>query len=180
MKIIVGISGASGAIYAKKLLQYLEKQNVTIDIIFTKYGYEVWRYELEEEPEDTIKNIKIYSNEDLFASPASGTSNYDAMVICPCSMGTIGKIANCVTDNLLTRAADVILKENKKLILVPRETPLNTIHLQNLLKLSQAGALICPAMPSFYSKPSTVNEVVDTVIQKILNLLNFDVKLIKW
>jgi 4-hydroxy-3-polyprenylbenzoate decarboxylase len=182
MKIILGITGASGAIYAQRLIKYFDENRdkfLDIEIIFTKMGQKVWQFELEKQPIAQIP-FKIYDNEDLFAAPASGSANYDAMVVCPCSMGTLGKIANGITDNLLTRSADVILKENKKLILVPREMPLNAIHINNMYNLKIAGAEICPAMPSFYSKPKNIEELVDTVIQKIFALLQINIQFFKW
>ncbi len=175
MKVVVGVTGASGAIYAKRLIEYLKKYKVDVCGIFTENAQQVWQWELEE----NLPNIKLYGNDDFMTPPASGSSDIDAMVICPCSMGSLGKIANGITDNLLTRAADVILKEKKKLILVPREMPYNLIHIENLKKISLAGGTIIAASPSFYSKPRQINELVDTVIDKILRQLELP-GLVKW
>ena len=182
MKIILGITGASGAIYAKRLIQHLEKNQEKfseLSIIFTEAGRKVWNFEVNDLKISDLP-FSVYENENLFAPMASGTAGYDTMIVCPCSMGTMAKIANGIADNLLTRSADVMLKENKNLIIVPRETPLNAIHINNMYKLTQSGAKICPAMPSFYSKPQTINSLVDTVIQKIFALAKIDIKFFDW
>ncbi len=175
MKVVVGVTGASGAIYAKRLIEYLNSFKVEVCGIFTENAKQVWQWELDEE----LPKIKLYENNDFMTAPASGSSDIDAMVICPCSMGSLGKIANGVTDNLITRAADVMLKENKKLIIVPREMPYNLIHLENLKKIYLSGGTIIAASPSFYSKPQNIDELVDTVIDKILRQLGLP-NLISW
>jgi len=180
-KIVLGITGASGSIYAQRLINLFDKNRDLFDelsIVFTDTAKKVWEHELTER----IENIpfKIYDNNNFFVSFASGSSNYNSMIICPCSIGTMSKIANSLADNLLTRAADVMLKENRKLIIVPRETPYNLIHIENMKKLILAGAKICPANPSFYSKPITINELVDTVIQKIVQLIGIDITFFQW
>ena len=179
MKIIIGITGASGSIYAKNLIEILKKENFEISLVFTENGKKVWNYELPNYPISQL-NLKIYDNNNLFAPFASGNSDYDALIIVPCSMGTLAKIANGISENLITRTADVMLKENKKLILVPREMPINIIHVENFKKILLAGGKIIPASPSFYSNPQNINDLVNTVIQKILNQLNVKTTLIKW
>lgn len=116
----------------------------------------------------------------IFAPFASGSSRFEAMVICPCSMGLLGRIANGISDDLITRAADVMLKERRKLIVVPRETPFNLIHLRNMTQLTEAGAIVCPAVPSFYSKPQTIEQLVDTVVDRIIDLIGLDVVTYRW
>jgi flavin prenyltransferase len=123
---------------------------------------------------------KVFDNKDFFAPFASGSSQYDSMIICPCSMGTLGRIAHGYADDLISRAADVMLKENKKLILLVREMPYNLVHIENFRLLALSGAIICPASPSFYSKPQSVEALVDTVIDKLLLLAGFDIKTFKW
>jgi len=171
-KILIGVTGASGSIYAKILInKILEKKQVQIGLIFSENGKKVWLYELEEDPILKYKgyqNILIYDNTNLFSEPASGSSNYDSMVIIPCTMCTIGKIANGIADNLIVRAADVFLKEKKTLILVFREMPLNYIHLKNLVEISRASGIIMPASPSFYFKPKSIEDLVCTVVDKVL------------
>ncbi len=182
MKLILGITGASGAIYAKRIIEHLNKNNDQISevaIIFTDIAKKVWEHEIDNYKINEIP-FKIYDNNNFFVSFASGSSDFDAMIICPCSMGTMGKISNSIADNLLTRTADVMLKENRKLIIVPRETPINLIHIENMKKLILAGANICPASPSFYSKPKNIDETIDTVIQKIFQLLNINLKFFEW
>lgn len=180
MKIILGITGASGAIYAQRILEKLaQDSSVDVSIVMTKDAQTVWEYELQNSDYQKA-NAKIYAIDDFFSPMASGSSNFDSMIVCPCSMGTLGKIANGIADNLLTRAADVMLKESKKLILVVRETPYNQIHLENMSKLSRAGAIILPATPSFYSRPKNIIEVIDTVVDRTLQNANIPNKAYKW
>ncbi len=182
MKIILGITGASGAIYARHIIEHLNKNRekfTELAIIFTDAGQKVWNFEITDLKISEIP-FNVFDNNNLFAPMASGTAGYDTMIVCPCSMGTMAKIANGIADNLLTRSADVMLKENKNLIIVPRETPLNAIHINNMYKLTQSGAKICPAMPSFYSKPQSIDSLVDTVIQKIFALAKIDIKFFDW
>lgn len=180
-KIIVAVTGASGSIYAKKLLETLSKieELEEIAVVFSDFGVEVMKFEGERVPE-LDKRIVIYGFDDMFAPFASGSSNYDAMVIIPCSMGTLGKVANGVSNDLIGRAADIMLKERRKLIVVVRETPLNTIHLRNMTTLSECGAIIMPASPSFYSFPKTIDELCDTVIERITQLLGLDLPRYEW
>lgn len=181
-KVIVGITGASGAIYGKLLLDKLGGLNDQVSdcgIIFSDTAREVWKYELG--PFDpAVSPFKIYDPDDFFVPPASGSAGFDVMIICPCTMGTLGRIASGISNDLLTRAADVILKERKKLILVTREMPYNLIHLTNMKLLTEAGAIICPASPSFYSMPQTTEELVMTVIEKVLSLAGFEFTGFSW
>ncbi len=193
-RLIVGITGASGAIYGKMLLerlQGLQDQIESCGIIFSENAKAVWKFEIGEDPvrvfdpdgvedPDGVNKFKVYQPDNFFAPMASGSSGYDAMIICPCTMGTLGRIASGISSDLLTRAADVMLKERKKLILVPRETPLNLIHLNNMKLLAESGALICPASPSFYSKPPSIEALVMTVIDRVLGLAGFELDTYTW
>ena len=182
-KIIIAITGASGSIYAKRLLEKLQIINNQIDVcglVFSSTVKEIWKYELEKTPDDLVGNFTIYEKSDFYAPFASGSAGYDAMIIIPCSMGTMGRIASGVSDDLITRAADVMLKERKKLILVIRENPYNLIHLRNMTLLTEAGAIISPATPSFYSLPQTIEDLVDTVVNRVLDLAGFENDGFKW
>ena len=181
-KIILAITGASGAIYAQQLmlkLCRLKNPPDEIAVIFSDTAKEVWEYETGVKfiPE---KPAKEYSNNSFHAPFASGSSRFDTMIICPASMGTTGRIANGTSDDLIARAADVILKERRKLIIVPRETPYNYIHIKNMETLLLAGAIICPASPSFYSKPKSIDELVMTVVDRIIDLAGFDSNSYRW
>jgi flavin prenyltransferase len=174
-KIILAVTGASGAVYAQRLLQRLlslKDQPKEMAVIFSDTAREVWKHEtgnaiaLE-------KPAKEFKNDSYFAPFASGSAHYDTMIICPASMGTIGRIANGTSDDLIARAADVILKERRKLIIVPREAPYNLIHLKNMETLTLAGAIICPASPSFYNKPESITDLVDTIVNRIISLAGF-------
>ena len=181
-KIIVAITGASGSIYAKLLLSKLSELKSPpnqIAVIFSDTAKEVWEYETGSKYKPELP-AKEFSNNSFYAPFASGSSCYDTMIICPSSMGTIGRIANGTSDNLIIRAADVILKERRRLIIVPRETPYNYIHIKNMETLTLAGAIICPASPSFYSKPATINELVMTVVNRIIDLAGFESDGYKW
>ena len=182
IKIIVGVTGSSGAIYAKTLLEKLAtlKSRVEkIDVVFSDNAKEVWKYELGTDPEQLIP-FKIYNKNDFFAPFASGSAGYDIMIICPCSMGTLGRIASGTSDNLITRASDVVLKERKKLILVPREMPFNLIHINNMKIVTEAGGIICPAIPSFYNKPGSIEDLVNTVVDRVLQLADIKTNSFKW
>ena len=147
--------------------------------IIPENAKKVWKYELENEDYNLLP-YKVYASDDFFAPFASGSAKYDAMIICPCTMGTLGRISNGISNDLLTRAADVMLKERKKLILVIREMPFNLIHIENLKKITLAGGIICPASPSFYSKPKTIDELINTVIDRVLDLAGFDTSSFRW
>lgn len=171
MKVIVAATAASGAIYTRLLLQSLVEspQVEQVALIFSSHAQDVVRWERVELPESD--KISVLDNSDLFSSPASGSANWDAMVVCPCTVGTAGRIASGVSSNLIERAADVMLKERRPLILVIRETPLSLIHLRNLTTLTEAGAIILPAAPSFYSQPQTIEELCSTVTSRVCSLL---------
>ena len=180
MKVIIGITGASGSIYAQQLIKKIQTiDHSEISLVMTEDAKSVWEYELEN---DSYKNIdvKSYSINDFFSPLASGSANYDVMIVCSCSMGTLAKIANGIADNLLVRAADVMLKERRKLILVVRETPYNLIHLENMKKATLAGAIILPASPSFYSKPKNIIDLVDSVVDRVLKIANFNISAFEW
>jgi len=182
MKIAIGVSGASGAIYAAVLfakLQLLSDQIAEVGVVFTENAKQVWEYEI---GDDAYKDLpfKAYAPNDFYAPFASGSGNYDAMIICPCTMGTLGRIASGMAGDLLSRAADVMLKERKKLILICRETPLSLIHINNMKIVTEAGGIICPATPSFYSKPQTIEEVAATVIDRVLQLAGLKQQTYQW
>jgi 4-hydroxy-3-polyprenylbenzoate decarboxylase len=175
MKIIIAITGASGSIYAKRLLekiQSLKNQPEDVSLIFSENAKDIWEYEI---GNDSWKNLpfKLYDNHDMHAAFSSGSGDYDCMIICPASMGTIGRIAHGTSENLICRAADVMLKERRKLIVVPRESPYNLIQQRNMLNITEAGGIICPACPSFYSKPGSIDQLVDTIVERLLSLAGF-------
>ena len=181
-KIVIAVTGASGSIYAKILfaqLAEIKEQLEEVAVVFSSNAKDIWKFELEEEfhPEPPFK---IYTKNDFYAPFASGSSSFDTMIICPASMGILGRIAAGTSDDLITRAADVMLKERQKLILVPRETPYSLIHIENMKTVTLAGAIICPATPSFYSKPQTLEQAVETVTERILKLAGFSVRSYKW
>lgn len=190
-QIVVAITGASGSIYGLRLTEELLRTNCRVVLLLTKSGLDVLRYETGLEWEGTTserkglmrdyfggsKKLEHYGETDMFAPVASGSSAPDAVVVAPCSMGTAGRIAAGLGSNLVERTADVVLKEGRDLVLVPRETPFNDIHLENLLRLSRAGARIVPAMPAFYHRPKKVEDLVDFVVGKVLDTLKIPHKL---
>ncbi|RLD43653.1 MAG: 3-octaprenyl-4-hydroxybenzoate carboxy-lyase [Bacteroidetes bacterium] len=181
-KIVVAITGASGSIYAYRLLKYFEsiKEHIeTVDLVFSSNAKDVWKHELQSDSFEEF-SFRIFDNNDFFAPFASGSAGYDTLIICPASMGTIGRIANGISNDLISRTADVMLKERKKLLIVPRETPFNLIHLRNMTQLTESGAVIIPASPSFYSLPKNIEELVDTVVHRIISMAGFDVDMFKW
>lgn len=181
-KIVVGITGASGAIYARLLLRRLTElrdQLGETGVVFSSNAMEIWKYETED-PFVEVVPFKLYGRNDFFAPFASGSSDFDSLIVCPCSMGTLGRIAHGTSDDLITRCADVMLKERRRVILVPRETPYNLIHIDNMRSITLAGGIICPATPSFYSKPETLEAAVMTVIDRILILAGFKTETYKW
>jgi 4-hydroxy-3-polyprenylbenzoate decarboxylase len=169
-KIVLAIGGSSGSIYAKRLLDKLNTQNIEIAVTISKNGWINFEQEVEGFNPEVYENVKMYEPNDFFAPFASGSSSFNKMIVCPCSMGLLGRIATGVSNDLITRAADVMLKERRKLVIVPRETPLNLIHIRNMETLTLAGAIICPATPSFYHQPSTIEQLVDTVVDRVLDL----------
>jgi 4-hydroxy-3-polyprenylbenzoate decarboxylase len=181
-KIIVAVTGASGSIYAQKLLEKisaLKDPPKEIAVVFSDTAKEIWKHETGRKY-SANSPAKEYDNDNYFASFASGSSRYDTMIICPASMGTTGRIANGTSDDLIARAADVILKEKRRLIIVTREAPYNLIHIKNMETLTLAGAIICPASPSFYSKPKTVDELVMTVVDRVIALAGFEADTFRW
>lgn len=183
-KVILAITGASGSIYAKRLIEKLQAKQLKgqledLALVFSKNAVDVWQHEIGQFDANTIP-FTIYDLSNYYAPFASGSAKYTTMIICPCSMGTLGRIAHGISDDLIGRAADVVLKEKRQLILVPRETPLNLIHINNLKTVAEAGATICPAVPSFYSKPTNLEEAVDTVINRILDLAGFEIDAYRW
>lgn len=181
-KIVVAITGASGSIYAQLLLRklnYFKEQIEAVGVVMSDNAKDVWRFELGNSDFEQLP-YKIYNKNDFFAPFASGSAKYDTMVVCPCSMGTMARIAQGISNDLTSRAADVVLKERRKLILVVRDTPYNLIHINNMHVITQAGGIICPASPSFYSKPQTFEDLASTVVDRVLDLADFDVKSFRW
>ena len=191
-KLIIAICGASGAIYGIRLLKALLERPVSVMLIISKSGEEVLKHEtdyngnefksfLKKEGVEFHPAAKVlcYHPNDLFAPPASGSFRHDGMIIAPCSMKTLAAISSGIADNLIHRAADVCLKEKRPLILIPRETPLNLIHLKNMVRTAKAGATIMPPSPSFYFKPKTINELVDTVIARVLDHIGIQQSIVK-
>ena len=181
-KIIVAVTGASGAIYAKLLLESLVKlqdQIAAVGVVMSDNAKQVWEYELDNKDYVNLP-FTFYDKSDFMAPFASGSAKYDTMIIVPCSMGTLGRIASGISNDLTTRAADVILKERRKLILVVRDTPFSLIHINNLKTVTEAGGIICPAIPSFYSKPKTIEEVAGTVISRVLDLAGLETNSFRW
>lgn len=181
-KIVVAITGASGSIYAKVLLEKLhaiKTQWDEIAIVMTENAKQVWQTELSNNDYKSL-GVKNYSTTDFTAPFASGSGKFNTMIIIPCSMGTLGRIAAGISNDLITRAADVILKERRKLICVVRDTPYSLIHIRNMETVTLAGGIICPATPSFYSVPKTIEEVAATVVDRVLDLAGFDIKTFRW
>ena len=181
-KIVLAITGASGSIYAYKLLERLnglEAPLKEIAVIFSETGREIWESEIGSEFHNE-GSAKEYDNSKYNAPFASGSSQYDTMIICPGSMGTIGRIANGTSDDLIARTADVMLKERRRLIIVPREAPYSLIHINNMKLLTLAGAIICPASPSFYSNPKTIDDLIMTLVDRIIDLAGFDSNGFRW
>jgi len=173
LKLLVAVTGASGVIYGKRLLEVLDRKNIDAHLIVSNAAKLVLAHELEEE-NITRFSVKEYSSDELDAPFASGSYNVDCMIIVPASMKTVGALSSGYTENLITRAADVQLKERRKLIIVPRETPLHAVHLENLTKLARLGAIIIPAMPGFYHKPENIGDLVDFIVGKILDQIGID------
>ncbi|HEY4183845.1 MAG TPA: UbiX family flavin prenyltransferase [Polyangia bacterium] len=174
MKLVVAVGGASGSIYARRLLDALTgiraaaPQALEVGLCFSSAGAEVWQHELGPVPDYPFKR---YGLRDFRAPFASGSAGWDAMVVIPCSTGGLARIAHGISDDLIGRAADVMMKERRKLVLVVRETPLSQIHLENMLTVTRAGAVVLPAAPSFYSKPATIEALLDTVLGRVLDQL---------
>lgn len=181
-KIVVAVTGASGSIYAKILfdkLREIKGQIKEVAVIFSSNALDFWKYELNKEF-NPVFPFRVYEKDDFYAPFASGSSDFDSLIICPCSMGTLGRIAHGISDDLITRTADVMLKERRKIIVVPREMPYSLIHIENLKTITLAGGIICPATPSFYSRPTTIEQLAETVVERVLNLADFDVNSFQW
>jgi len=189
-KVVVAITGGSGAIYAQRFLMRAAEQAEKVFLILTEQAIQVIDTELditlsrqnfsaEAFLGKHFDNIELLDGKNYFTPPASGSFQHDGMVIVPCSMGTAGRIANGISDDLITRSADVCLKEKRKLILVPREMPWNLIHLRNMTQLAEAGATILPACPAWYQKPATLEELADTVVARILQAMGFEQRVMK-
>lgn len=181
-KIVIAITGASGSIYAKVLFEKLHKlsnQIQEVGVIMSENAKFVWEQELGNKDYEKIP-FKFYDKQEFTAPFASGSANYETMIICPCSMGTMGRISSGVSNDLTTRSADVILKERRKLILVVRETPYNLVHINNMKTITQANGIICPASPSFYSNPSSFEDLASTVIDRVLKLSNLEINSFEW
>ena len=181
-KIVIAVTGASGAVYAKLLLDKLlsvKEQWTELAVVMTANAKEVWKTELENESFNQYP-LQFYTQQDFSAPFASGSGQFNTMIVIPCSMGTLGRIATGISNDLITRSADVILKERRKLICVIRDTPYNLIHIRNMETVTLAGGIICPATPSFYSKPATIEQVAATVTDRVLDLAGFDVSSFRW
>lgn len=180
MKIVVAIGGASGSIYARLLLDKLMEANEhEVAMVLSKNAGFNWELENENYPLGKYP-FQRFENDDFMAPFASGSGKFDAMIICPCSAGLLGRIAHGLSDDLISRAADVMLKERKKLVLVFRESPIHLIHIENMKQLSLAGAIICPAIPSFYSKPDSFDALAATVSNRALELIGIDTHSFRW
>lgn len=181
-KIAVAITGASGSIYAKVLLDKLLKLSPQIEelaLVMSKNAKEVWQFELGNKDFENYP-VKLYDKHDFMSPIASGSARFNALLVCPCSMGTLGRIAAGISDDLITRAADVMLKERRKLILLTRESPLNLIHINNMKTVTEAGGIICPASPSFYSLPKTFEELASTVVDRVIDLAGLQQDSYRW
>ena len=182
MKIVVAVTGASGSIYAKVLIEKLHalsNESLEVNVVWSEQAPGIWEYELGNKDYEQLP-FKVYAKNDFMAPFASGSSSFEAMIICPCSMGTVGRIAAGMSNDLITRAADVMLKEHRKLICVVRETPYSLIHLRNMTALTEAGGIICPATPSFYSKPTNFEELAATVVNRALQLAGINTNSYRW
>jgi len=181
-KIIVAITGASGSIYAKLLLENLLKltdQIEKVGVVMSDNAKEVWRFELGNSDYDNY-SFDFYQKMDFNAPFASGSAKFDTMIIIPCSMGTLGRIAHGISNDLISRAADVVLKERRKLIAVVRDTPFSLIHINNMKTVTEAGGIICPANPSFYNIPKTIEEVAQTVVSRVIDLAGLEQESFRW
>ncbi len=179
---MVAVSGASGSVYAEQLLTKLiaaKDQYDELSLVMTHNAKDVWQTELDNRSFENFE-IKRFEQTDFYAPFASGSGNYSTMIIIPCSMGTLGRIANGISGDLISRAADVMLKERRKLICVARETPYSLVHLKNMEMITAAGGIICPATPSFYSRPTTIAEVAATVVDRVLDLAGININTYRW
>ena len=181
-KVLIAVTGASGSIYAQLLINKLKSIKSQWDhlaLVFSDNARSVWETELGNSNHSAL-DLPVYEKYDFSAPFASGSGQFDTMIIIPCSMGTMGRIANGISSDLITRAADVILKERRKLICVARETPYNLIHIKNMESITLAGGIICPATPSFYSQPKTIEDVASTVVDRVIDLAGFRLDSYRW
>ena len=180
MKIVVAITGASGTIYARKVLEHLLRAEEVeqIALIVSQMGHKVAQHEGVKLPEHP--KITIYDNQDMFAPSASGSAGFDAMVVVPASMGSVGRIASGISSTLIERTADVMLKERRRLIIIPREAPYSLIHLRNMTTLCEAGAMILPASPSFYAHPQSIDDLVESIAERIIAHLGIEQEHYRW
>jgi len=180
LRLIVAITGASGVIYGKRLLEVLREKRVETHLVVSKAAEKVIEHELEMSKKDLERLAShVYSEDDLSAPFMSGSFQTDGMIIVPCTMKTLAGIAHGYSDNLILRAADVTLKERRKLTVVPRETPLSVVHLRNMLTVAKLGVAVIPAMPAYYHKPKKIDDLVDFVVGKVLDRLGVEHKLFK-
>ncbi|MEJ7780310.1 MAG: UbiX family flavin prenyltransferase [Daejeonella sp.] len=181
-KIAIAVTGASGSVYAKVLLDKmfaLRSQIAEIGVVMSGNAKDVWNHELGDQSYENY-DFRFFDKHDFTAPFASGSAGFDTLIVCPCSMGTLGRVASGISNDLVTRAADVVLKERRKLILVVRETPYNLIHINNMKTVTEAGGIICPASPSFYSLPKTVEEIAGTVVNRVIDLAGLDNDSYRW
>jgi 4-hydroxy-3-polyprenylbenzoate decarboxylase len=175
MRLVVAVTGASGVIYGVRFLEVCKNLKIETELVISRPAEILLRHELGKDPRDLERvATKFHAPDDLGSPIASGSYAVDGMVIVPCSMGTLGSIASGVSRDLITRAADITLKQGRPLVLVPRETPLNLIHLENMAKLKRAGAVILPASPAFYHKPTRVGDLVDFIVGRVLEIFGVE------
>ena len=182
-KVVVAVGGSSGSIYAKVLFDRLvqvQDQWEKVGVVMSDNARYNWELELGDKSYENYEAFDFYDKKDFMAPFASGSAKYGSMLVCPCSMGLMARIAQGISNDLVTRAADVVLKERRRLILVPRDTPYNLIHLRNMTQLTEAGAVICPATPSFYSNPQTFEELALTVVDRVMDLAGFNLDTYRW
>jgi len=181
-KLVLAITGSSGSIYAKVLLDklvQLSHQWEAVGVVLSDNAKVNWELEIGP-PDFAAYPFQFYQKNDFYAPFASGSARYETMIVCPCSMGTLARIATGISNDLVTRAADVVPKERRRLILVTRDTPLSLIHINNMKTVTEAGGIICPAVPSFYSKPKTMEEMAATVVDRVLDLAGFELGSYRW
>ncbi len=181
-KILIAVTGASGAIYPKLLIDKLvsiQNQWEELSVVMSANAKEIWKTELGNEDYKNLP-VRFYEKNDFNAPFASGSAKYNIMIVSPCSMGTLSRIATGISNDVITRAADVILKERRRLVLMLRETPYSLIHIKNMEAVTLAGGVICPATPSFYSRPATIEEVAATVVDRLIDLVGLDVSSFRW
>jgi flavin prenyltransferase len=181
-KIVIAVSGSSGSIYAKMLFDkvvLLQDQWESVGVVLSDNAKLNWELEIGT-PDFSVYPFDFYEKNNFYAPFASGSAKYDTMIVCPCSMGMLARIATGISNDLVTRAADVIFKERRRLILVTRETPLSLLHINNMKTVTENGGIICPACPSFYSNPQTLEEIVATVVDRVLDLAGFELKTYRW